>query len=48
MRIPSFYGFLFLIDLSSPNLYDKIRLEKGEEHDRCRRNSEQDEPQSED
>ncbi len=36
------------IDLSSPNLYDKIRLEKGEEHDRCRRNSEQDESQSED
>ena len=30
--------------MSSPNLYDKIRLEKGEEHDRCRRNTEQDEP----
>ena len=47
MRIPLFV-LLSKIGLSSPNLYDKIRLEKGEEHDRCRRNSEQDEPQSED
>ena len=48
MAIPPFYAIHFEIDLSSLNLYDKIRLEKGEEHDRCRRNSEQDEPQSED
>lgn len=48
MTNPSFYNIHFSIDLSSPNLYDKIRLEKGEEHDRCRRNSVQDAPQSED